>query len=139
MWLKTVCWVGISGKECRRSVIAVNVAAAGERLLPQQANSSGEHGHDALEDEAAGADAVLAARDQRVEGVGDIARGFAGDVDSVVGEEGLEGAREQEIGPESLGFALFVALELGGELGAVAQGLFERGHCGGSRESLVDS
>jgi len=69
----------------------------GEDVLRQQADVLSEHGHHALEDETAGADAVLAARDQRVEGVGDIPGGFAGDVDPVVGEEGLEGAGEQEI------------------------------------------
>ena len=63
----------------------------------QQADVLGEHGDDALEDEAAGADAVFAARDQRVEGVGDVLGGFAGDFDPVVAEERLEGAREQEI------------------------------------------
>ena len=63
----------------------------------QQADVLGEHGDDALEDEAAGADAVFAAEDERVEGVGDVLGGFAGDLDPVVAEEGLEGAREQEV------------------------------------------
>ena len=68
-----------------------------KRSCGQQADVLGEHGDDALEDEAAGADAVFAAEDQRVEGVGDVFGGFAGDLDPVVAEEGLEGAREQEV------------------------------------------
>ena len=68
-----------------------------KRSCGQQADVFGEHGDDALEDEAAGADAVFAAEDQRVEGVGDISGGFAGDLDPVMAEEGLEGAREQEV------------------------------------------
>jgi hypothetical protein len=50
-----------------------------------------------LEDEAAGANAVFAAEDERVEGVGNVFGGFAGDFDPVVAKEGLEGAREQEV------------------------------------------
>ena len=51
----------------------------GEDVLRQQADVLSEHGHHALEDETAGADAVLAARDQRVEGAGEqeIERGVA--------------------------------------------------------------
>jgi hypothetical protein len=58
-----------------------------------QARSSvpGENGHHALEDEPAGADAALVGGDQRVEGMGDIAGGFARDVDPVMGKERLEG------------------------------------------------
>ena len=39
----------------------------------------------------------------------------------------------EQVEEEGLGFALFVALELGGELGEVAQGLFQRSHFCGSR------
>ena len=56
-----------------------------------------KHGDDALENESAGADAVFATGDQGVECVGDISCGLAGDLDPVVAEEGLEGAREQEV------------------------------------------
>jgi len=37
-----------------------------------------------------------------------------------------EGGEEME--KESLGFALFVAFKVGGKLGEVAQGFFQRGH-----------
>ena len=50
-----------------------------------------------MEDEAAGADAAFAAEDERVEGVADVFGGFAGDLDPVMAEEGLEGAREKEV------------------------------------------
>jgi len=43
----------------------------------------------------------------------------------------------QQVEEERLGLALFVALELGGELGEVAQGLFQRSHFCGSRSSVV--
>ena len=89
-------------EESADEVIGGGAAAAfiqqvGEDVPREQADVLGEHSHHALEDEAAGADAVLAARDQRVEGVGDIPGGFAGDVDPVMREQGLEGAGEQEI------------------------------------------
>ena len=41
--------------------------------------------------------AVLAAGDEGVKGEGDIVGRFAGDVDPVMAEEGLESAREQEV------------------------------------------
>src|SRR5438093_10915611 len=63
----------------------------------EAANVFGEHGDDALEDEAAGAGAVFAAKDEGVEGVGDIFGGFASDLDPVMAEERLERAREEEI------------------------------------------
>jgi hypothetical protein len=73
------------------------VEQAGEDVLGKQADVFGEHGDDALQDEAAGADAVFATEDEGVEGIGDVFGRFAGDVDPVMAEEGLEGAREQEI------------------------------------------
>jgi hypothetical protein len=69
----------------------------GEDILREQADVFGEHGDDALEDETAGADAVFAAEDEGVEGVGNVFGGFAGDFYPVVAKEGLEGAREQEV------------------------------------------
>ena len=39
----------------------------------------------------------------------------------------------EEVKEKGLGFALLVALEPGGELGEVAQGLFERGYRRGDR------
>ena len=49
----------------------------------------------------------------------------SGRVFGVVAEGG------EQVEEEGLGLALFVALELGGELGEVAQGLFLRGHGAG--------
>ena len=49
-----------------------------KQILRQQAVVLGEHGDDALQDEPAGADVALTARDQGVECLGDILRRFAG-------------------------------------------------------------
>src|SRR4029077_7915450 len=73
------------------------VQQPGEEVLGEQADVLGEHSDDALEDEAAGADAVFAAEDERVESVSDVFGGFAGDLDPVVLEQRGEGAREKEV------------------------------------------
>src|SRR5438093_3871451 len=59
----------------------------------EAANVFGEHGDDALEDEAAGADAVFAAEDEGVEGIGDVFGGFASNFDPVM----VKGAWEKEV------------------------------------------
>ena len=76
---------------------AALIQQAGEEVLRQQPDVFGEHGDDALEDEAAGADAVFASECQGVEGVCDIFRGFTRDLHPIVAEEGLGGAREKEV------------------------------------------
>ena len=116
-----------------RGAAAAFVQQAGKEVLRQQADVLSEHGDKTLEDEAAGANAVPATRNQRIEGVGDIAGGFAGDWDPVIAEEWLERAREEVIarsvpsGQVGDGHAVYGVVELGvevvdSELGEVAQG-----------------
>jgi len=50
-----------------------------------------------LEYEAAGAGAVFAARNERIESVGDVFCGFASDLDPVMAEKRLKRARKEEI------------------------------------------
>ena len=114
--------IGLSDPDGSRCIQISQPDLSGEPALGQQADVLREHGDDALEDEAAGADAVFAVEDQRVEGVGNVFGGFAGDLDPVVTEEGLEGAGEQKVqggvadGQLGEGDAVSRFLELGVEV-----------------------
>ena len=104
MKIHGVGFIALADRLSSGSAATALVQQAGEDVLGQQADFFGEYGDDALEDEAAGADAVFESGAPRPrQGAGVVAGGG------------------EQVEEKSLGFALFVALELGGELGEVAQ------------------